>query len=208
MSIANRQRFGQRFVLGICVLAASVGLGIGGASAQQVAVQTDQPEYRPADSRPQRSVSRPNAVAAVSPTAGTPASVASMRATARACNERTSQNAADGRTLPPAGASEEISDTPCAISAERLHQTCRPIHQSLNFGHQTFRTGRAGKEPPIDRINLGTLTKRRGLSRFFRCPVRKNGTVPFSETVLLEFLREGLPVMPISGAHRPGALPR
>ena len=71
MTIANRQRFGQRFVLGICVLAASVGLGIGGASAQQVAVQTDQP-----DSRPQRSVNRPNAVAAVAPTAGSSASVA------------------------------------------------------------------------------------------------------------------------------------
>ena len=71
MTIANRQRFGQRFVLGICVLAASVGLGIGGASAQQVAVQTDQP-----DSRPQRSVNRSNAVAAVAPTAGSSASVA------------------------------------------------------------------------------------------------------------------------------------
>ena len=76
MTIANRQRFGQRFVLGICVLAASVGLGIGGASAQQVAVQTDQPESRPPDSRPQRSVNRSNAVAAVSPTAGSSASVA------------------------------------------------------------------------------------------------------------------------------------
>jgi hypothetical protein len=71
MTIANRQRFGQRFVLGICVLAASVGLGIGGASAQQVAVQTDQP-----DSRPQRSVNRSNAMAAVAPTAGSSASVA------------------------------------------------------------------------------------------------------------------------------------
>jgi hypothetical protein len=71
MTIANRQRFGQRFVLGICVLAASVGLGIGGASAQQVAVQTDQP-----DSRPQRSVNRPNTMAAVAPTAGSSASVA------------------------------------------------------------------------------------------------------------------------------------
>jgi hypothetical protein len=71
MTIANRQRFGQRFVLGICVLAASAGLGIGGASAQQVAVQTDQP-----DSRPQRSVNRPNTMAAVAPTAGSSASVA------------------------------------------------------------------------------------------------------------------------------------
>jgi hypothetical protein len=71
MTIANRQRFGRRFVLGICVLAASVGLGIGGASAQQVAVQTDQP-----DSRPQRSVNRPNTMAAVAPTAGSSASVA------------------------------------------------------------------------------------------------------------------------------------
>ena len=71
MTIANRRRFGQRFVLGICVLAASVGLGIGGASAQQVAVQTDQP-----DSRPQRSVNRSNAMAAVAPTAGSSVSVA------------------------------------------------------------------------------------------------------------------------------------
>src|SRR3984957_138428 len=69
MTIANRQRFGQRFVLGICVLTASVGLGIGGASAQQVAVQTDQPDYRPADSHPHRSANRSNAVAAVAPTA-------------------------------------------------------------------------------------------------------------------------------------------
>jgi hypothetical protein len=69
MTIANRQRFGQRFVLGICVLAASVSLEIGGASAQQVAVQTDQSDYRPADSRPQRSANRSNALAAVAPTA-------------------------------------------------------------------------------------------------------------------------------------------
>jgi hypothetical protein len=77
MTIANRRRFGQQFVLGICVLTASVGLGIGGASAQQVAVQTDQPDYRPADSHPHRSANRSNAVAAVAPTA--PASAAAAK---------------------------------------------------------------------------------------------------------------------------------
>jgi hypothetical protein len=62
---------GQRFVLGISVLAASVILGTGVSVAQQVAVQTDQP-----DSHPQRAASRSNAVAAVAPTAPASAAVA------------------------------------------------------------------------------------------------------------------------------------
>jgi hypothetical protein len=79
MTIAIRRRLGQRLVLGVCVLAASVGLGIGAASAQQVAVQVDQPDYRAPESRPQRSANRSNAVAAVAPTAGSPSAAKPAR---------------------------------------------------------------------------------------------------------------------------------
>jgi hypothetical protein len=57
MTKANGRRLSQRFVLGISVLAASAILGGGVSVAQQVAVQTDQPQ---------------NALAAVAP--GAPAS--------------------------------------------------------------------------------------------------------------------------------------
>ena len=69
MTRVDGRRLGRRFVLGISVLAVSVMMGAGASVAQQVAVQTDQP-----DSHPQRSVNRSNAVAAVAPT--TPASAA------------------------------------------------------------------------------------------------------------------------------------
>jgi len=71
MTSVNGRRLGQRFVLGISVLAASLVLGAAGSFAQQVAVQTDQP-----DPRPQRAANRSNALAAVTPTAGSPASAA------------------------------------------------------------------------------------------------------------------------------------
>jgi hypothetical protein len=71
MTSVNGRRLGQRFVLGISVLAASLVLGAAGSFAQQVAVQTDQP-----DPRPQRAANRSNALAAVTPTAGSPESAA------------------------------------------------------------------------------------------------------------------------------------
>lgn len=76
MTKANRRKLAQRFMMGISVLAASMVLGAAGSVAQQVAVQTDQPDSRPADSRPQRSVNRSSAVAAVAPSAPASASVA------------------------------------------------------------------------------------------------------------------------------------
>ena len=72
MTRVNGRRLGQRFVLGIGVLAASFALGTAGSVAQQVAVQTDQP-----DPHPQRAVNRSNALAAVAPSA--PASAAAAR---------------------------------------------------------------------------------------------------------------------------------
>ena len=71
MTRVNGRILGQRFVLGISVLAASVISGTGVSVAQQVAVQTDQP-----DSHPQRAASRSNAVAAVAPTSPASAAVA------------------------------------------------------------------------------------------------------------------------------------
>ena len=67
MTRVNGRKLGQRFVLGISVLAASLVLGAAGSFAQQVAVQTDQP-----DPHPQRAANRSNALAAVAP--GAPAS--------------------------------------------------------------------------------------------------------------------------------------
>jgi len=71
MTRVSGRILGQRFVLGISVLAASVISGTGVSVAQQVAVQTDQP-----DSHPQRAASRSNAVAAVAPTSPASAAVA------------------------------------------------------------------------------------------------------------------------------------
>jgi hypothetical protein len=71
MTNVNRRRLGQRFVLGISILAASMVLGAAGSVAQQVAVQTEQP-----DPHPQRAANRSNALAAVAPTAGSPSSAA------------------------------------------------------------------------------------------------------------------------------------
>ena len=71
MTSVNGRRLGQRFVLGMGVLAASLVLGTAGSVAQQVAVQTDQP-----DPHPQRATNRSHALAAVTPTAGSPASTA------------------------------------------------------------------------------------------------------------------------------------
>ncbi len=71
MTKVNGPRLGQRFVLGLSILAASMILGAGVSVAQQVAVQTDQP-----DSPPHRSSSRSNAVAAVAPSAPASAAVA------------------------------------------------------------------------------------------------------------------------------------
>ena len=71
MTRVDGRRLGRRFVLGISVLAASVMMGAGASVAQQVAVQTDQP-----DSHPQRAASRSNAVAAVAPTSPASAAVA------------------------------------------------------------------------------------------------------------------------------------
>lgn len=67
MTRVNGRILGQRFVLGISVLAACVILG-GGVSVaqQQVAVQTDQPQQ---ESHPHRTANRSNALAAVAPTA-------------------------------------------------------------------------------------------------------------------------------------------
>jgi hypothetical protein len=73
MTKVNGRRLGQRFVLGMSVLAASLILGAGVSVAQQVAVQTDQPQQ---DSRPQRPANRSNAVAAVAPSAPASAAVA------------------------------------------------------------------------------------------------------------------------------------
>jgi hypothetical protein len=71
MTKANRRRLGQLFVVGISVLAASMVLGTGGSRAQQVAVQTDQP-----DIHPQRAVNRSNALATITPNARSSASIA------------------------------------------------------------------------------------------------------------------------------------
>jgi hypothetical protein len=71
MTRVNGRKLGQRFVLGMSILAASLVLGAGTSFAQQVAVQTDQP-----DPHPQRAVSRSTAMAAVNPSAPASAAVA------------------------------------------------------------------------------------------------------------------------------------
>jgi hypothetical protein len=71
MAKTNRRKLGQRFAVAVSVLAASLVWGVGSGFAQQVAVQTDQP-----DSHPQRSSKRSSALAAVAPTAGSSAAVA------------------------------------------------------------------------------------------------------------------------------------
>src|ERR1700722_11788126 len=73
MTKVNGRRLGQRFVLGMSVLAASLILGAGVSVAQQVAVQTDQPQQ---DSHPQRPANRSNAVTAVAPSGPASAAVA------------------------------------------------------------------------------------------------------------------------------------
>ncbi len=84
MTRVNGRGLGQRLVLGASILAASLIMGAGVSVAQQVAVQTDQP-----DSQPQRSVNRSNAVAAVAP--NTPPSAAAARPARR------SQSAISGK---------------------------------------------------------------------------------------------------------------
>jgi hypothetical protein len=71
MTKVTCKKLGQRFVLGISVMAASIGLGAGVSIAQQVAVQTDQPEQHP-----HKSSNRSTAVAAVEPNAPSSAAVA------------------------------------------------------------------------------------------------------------------------------------
>jgi hypothetical protein len=71
MAKTNRRKLGQRFAVAVSVLAASLVWGVGSGFAQQVAVQTDQP-----DSHPQRSSKRSSALAAVAPTASSSAAVA------------------------------------------------------------------------------------------------------------------------------------
>jgi hypothetical protein len=71
MTKTHRRKLGQRFAVAVSVLAASLLWGVGSGLAQQVAVQTDQP-----DSHPQRSPKRSSALAAVAPTAGSSTVVA------------------------------------------------------------------------------------------------------------------------------------
>jgi hypothetical protein len=71
MAKTNRRKLGQQFAVAISVLAVSLVLGAGGGFAQQVAVQSDQP-----DTHPQRAVNRSTALAAVPPIARSSASVA------------------------------------------------------------------------------------------------------------------------------------
>jgi len=71
MAKTNRRKLGQQFAVAISVLAVSLVLGAGGGFAQQVAVQSDQP-----DTHPQRAVNRSTALAVVPPIARSSASVA------------------------------------------------------------------------------------------------------------------------------------
>jgi hypothetical protein len=73
MSKANRKRLAPQLVLGICVLAASATLGTGSSCAQQVAVQTDQPDPASHRAPPKRSA---NVVAAVAATEATSSAAA------------------------------------------------------------------------------------------------------------------------------------
>jgi hypothetical protein len=61
---ANRKRRCRRLIVGMCVLAASQGLGIGSSSAQQLAVQTDQQRLKQTSSA-QKPLARANVAAAV-----------------------------------------------------------------------------------------------------------------------------------------------
>jgi len=72
MTTTKRKRLGLQFVVGMSVLAASVGFGIGSSGAQQLAVQADQP-----DSHPHKPSNRSSEVAVAAPNA------ASMTAIAR-----------------------------------------------------------------------------------------------------------------------------
>jgi hypothetical protein len=74
MPKANRKRLGPQLVLGICVLAASTALGTGSGGAQQLAVQTDQPD--PASHKPSKRSA--NALASV-PTPSVTSSAAAVR---------------------------------------------------------------------------------------------------------------------------------
>jgi hypothetical protein len=66
MAKANRKRLGLQFILGMCVLSASVCLGIGSSRAQQLAARTDQQ-----DSSSHKSLNRSNVVGSVAtPSAG------------------------------------------------------------------------------------------------------------------------------------------
>ena len=67
MARAKRNRHGLQFLVATCVLAASVGLGIGSGSAQQLAVQTDQqPLQHSSPAKPSKRAHVTTAVAAPS----------------------------------------------------------------------------------------------------------------------------------------------
>jgi hypothetical protein len=64
---AKRNRRGLQFLVAICVLAASVGLGIASGSAQQLAVHTDQqPSHQSSPRKPSKPANVATAVAAPS----------------------------------------------------------------------------------------------------------------------------------------------
>jgi hypothetical protein len=78
MTKAKPKRLGLQFLLGMCVLSTSIGLGIGSSGAQQVAVQTDQQ-----DSGSHKLLNRSNVVGSVA-TLGAASSAAEVRPVRRA----------------------------------------------------------------------------------------------------------------------------
>ena len=76
MAKAKRNRHGLQFLVATCALAASVGLGIGSGSAQQLAVQTDQQPSQ--QSSPRKPLKRTNVATAVA-APGAPSSAADVK---------------------------------------------------------------------------------------------------------------------------------